>query len=196
MERIEERTAVAEVVAQGAEDIQARLRRGKAHYQEGLYEEALKEFAEIIAVAPGNIETRVWIRRVKEAMTAPEAQMAATSTTGKVKECLWQKMGMVSYRVCPNNYECLSCEFDQQMQERMAKGETQEIEAAMRKFEELPGSERVCRYALKGDVSFRLCARGFRCATCEFDQAMEDALQEKLAKLANRRDALKRKAAR
>ena len=129
-------------------------------------------------------------------MAAPQTQTATATTTGKVKECLWQKMGMVSYRVCPHNYECLSCEFDQQMQEKMAKGETQEIEAVMRKFEELPGSERVCRYALKGDVSFRLCTRAFQCATCEFDQAMEDALQEKLAKLATRRDALKRKAAR
>jgi hypothetical protein len=113
-----------------------------------------------------------------------------------VKECLWQKMGMVSYRVCTNGYDCLTCEFDQQMQEKMAKGETQEIETAMKKFEELPGSERVCRYALKGDVSFRLCSRCFRCATCEFDQAMEDAVQEKLAKLATRREALKRKGAR
>jgi hypothetical protein len=192
MEKTEERTMVAEVIAQGPEDIQARLRRGKAHYEEGLYAEALKEFAEIIAVAPGHIDTRVWIRRVKEAMTTP--QTAATAEmVGKVKECLWQKMGMVSYRMCPNNYDCLTCEFDQQMQEKMAKGEAGEIEAALKKFEELPGSERVCRYALKGDVSFRLCSRCFRCATCEFDQAQEDAVQEKLAKLATRRDALKRK---
>lgn len=196
MERTAERTMVAEVIAQGPEDIQARLRRGKAHYEEGLYEEALKEFAEIIATAPGHIDTRVWLRRVKEAMATPQAQTAtATTTGGKVKECLWQKMGMVSYRVCPNNYECLTCEFDQQMQEKMAKSETQEIETAMQKFEALPGSERVCRYALKGDVSFRLCARGFRCATCEFDQSMEDVVQEKLAKLTTRREALKRKGA-
>jgi hypothetical protein len=195
MERTEERTMVAEVIAQGPEDIHARLRRGKAHYEEGLYAEALQEFAEIIKVAPGHIDTRVWIRKVKEAMTAPQTQ-TTVAAGGKVKECLWQKMGMVSYRVCTNGYDCLTCEFDQQMQEKMAKGETQEIETAMKKFEELPGSERVCRYALKGDVSFRLCSRCFRCATCEFDQAMEDAVQEKLAKLATRREALKRKGVR
>ena len=41
----------------------------------------------------------------------------------------------------------------------------------------------MCRYALKGDVSYRLCTRLFHCVTCEFGQMMEDALQQKLAKL-------------
>jgi len=108
---------------------------------------------------------------------------------------LWMKLGMVSYRVCTNNYDCLSCEFDQQMQEKMANTEAGEVGTTLKKFEQLPGSERVCRYALKGDVSFRLCSRCFRCATCEFDQVMEDAVQEKLAKLKTRREALKKKAA-
>jgi hypothetical protein len=40
-----------------------------------------------------------------------------------------------------------------------------------------------------------LCSRCFRCSTCEFDQVMEDAVQEKLAKLETRREALKKKAA-
>jgi len=188
-----ERTAVAEVIANAPEDIQARLRRGKAHYEEGLYAEALHEFEAIVKAAPGHIEARVWVRKAKEAMVTPHA--GTETTGGKVKECLWQKLGMVSYRVCTNGYDCLTCEFDQQMQEKMAKGETQEAEEVLKKFETLPGNERVCRYALKGDVSFRLCSRCFQCGTCEFDQMMEDNIQEKLAKLANRREALKRKSA-
>ena len=179
------------VVAPAADGIQARLRRGKASYEEGLFAEALADFQEIVKAAPGHIEARVWVRKAKEAIGGERTQTAEAG--GKVKECLWQKLGMISYRVCVNSYECLSCEFDQQMQERMAKGEAAEVEATLRKFEALPGNERVCRYALKGDVSFRLCSRCFQCGTCEFDQAMEDALQAKLAKLDTRREALKRK---
>jgi hypothetical protein len=177
------------------EDIQARLRRGKAHYEEGLYTEALVEFQEIIQVAPGHIETRVWMRKAREGMTVPQVATVTATAGGKMKGCLWQRLGMVFYRVCTNGYNCLTCEFDQQMQERMAQGEAGEVETALKKFEELPGNERVCRYALKGDVSFRLCSRCFQCATCEFDQMMEDAVQEKLAKLAVRREALKKKTA-
>jgi tetratricopeptide (TPR) repeat protein len=193
METMERITIVAEVIANAPEGVQARLRRGKAHYEEGLYPEALHEFEEVIKMAPGNIEARIWIRRAKEAMVTPKT--GTTELAGKVKECLWQRLGMISYRICTNNYECLNCAFDQQMQEKMTKGETEEIETALKKFESLPGSERVCRYALKGDVSYRLCSRGFQCATCEFDQTMEDAVQEKLAKLQTRREALKRKGA-
>ncbi|MDP2919051.1 MAG: hypothetical protein Q8O43_02385 [Dehalococcoidia bacterium] len=192
MEKVMERVT-AEIIA--PEDIQARLRRGKAHYEEGLYAEALVEFQKIIQVAPGHIETRVWMRKAREGMTVPQVATITATAGGKVKECLWQKLRMVSYRVCTHGYDCLTCEFDQQMQERMAQGEDGKVEAALKKFEELPGNERVCHYALKGDVSFRLCSRCFQCATCEFDQMMEDAVQEKLAKLAVRRQALKKKTA-
>jgi tetratricopeptide (TPR) repeat protein len=193
LERTTAGTEVAEVVAQFPEGIQAHLRRGKAHFDDGLYAEALKEFEELIRIAPGHIEARVWIRRAKEGMIAPRTDKMEATAGGKVKECLWMKLGMVSYRTCTNSYDCLTCEFDQQMQEKMAKGDAAELEITLKKFESLPGNERVCRYALKGDVAFRLCSRCFRCATCEFDQAMEDVIQEKLVKLANRRDALKRK---
>jgi len=79
------------------------------------------------------------------------------------------------------------------MQEKMASGETPELDAALERFKELPGNQRFCRYALKGDVSHRVCTRLFQCVTCEFGQMMEDALQQKLAKLATRREALRKK---
>ena len=75
----------------------------------------------------------------------------------------------------------------------MASGEAPELEEALQKFKELPGNQRLCRYALKGDVSYRICTRLFQCVTCEFGQLMEDALQQKLAKLAVRREALRKK---
>ncbi len=103
------------------------------------------------------------------------------------------RMGMVSHRICTNDYNCITCEFDQAMQEKMASGEAPELDAALERLKQLPGSQRLCRYALKGDVSYRVCSRLFHCTTCEFGQMMEDDLQDKLAKLAVRREALRRR---
>ncbi len=189
-----------EVIAVAPEQIQNRLQWGKALFQAGHYQEALKEFETVLRTAPGSIETRVWMRKVKEELAAPkveiaEGEEAPVTEAVKPKECVWMKLGVVSHRICTNNYDCLTCEFDQTMQEQMARGETPEFDAALERFKELPGNQRVCRYALKGDIAYRLCTRLFQCATCEFGQSMEDALQRKLAKLAARRNALRKKEA-
>ena len=99
-------------------------------------------------------------------------------------------MGIVSYRICTNNYNCVTCAFDQMMQEKMACTDTPELNAMLEAFKELPGNQRLCRYALGSYVSHRLCTRLFQCASCEFSQMVEDALEQKLAKLATRREAL------
>jgi len=196
---VAEEAKVEEVIAIAPEEIPVHLKQGKAHFEAGRYQEALKEFESVIRVAPGNIETRVWIRRTREALAAPkvevvtEGEAAPVAEEVKPKECLWMKMGMVSYRICTNNYDCLSCEFDQEMQEKMASGEAPELDEALERFKELPGSQRLCRYAIKGDVSYRLCTRLFQCVTCEFGQMLEDALQQRLDKLAARREALRKK---
>ena len=188
-----------EIIAIAPEEIQAHLQWGKAHFEAGRYTEALKEFEAILKTAPGSIETRIWIRKVKEELTKPKVEAiageeAAPAAEGaKPKECIWMKLGMVSYRLCTHNYDCLTCEFDQMMQDEMAKGGTPELDAALERFKELPGNQRLCRYAIKGDVSYRLCTRLFQCSICEFGQMMEDALQQKLAKLAARREALRKK---
>ena len=196
---IAEKAKVEEVIAITREEIPVHLKQGKAHFEAGRYQEALKEFQSILAVAPGSIETRVWLRKTREALVAPgveavaEGEAAPVAEAVKPKECVWMKMGMVSYRICTNDYDCLTCEFDQDMQEKMASGEAPELDAALERFKELPGNQRLCRYALRGDVSYRLCSRAFQCATCEFGQIMEDATQQKLAKLAARREALLKK---
>ncbi|MFB0559281.1 MAG: sigma-54-dependent transcriptional regulator [Dehalococcoidales bacterium] len=194
-----EEAKVEEAIAIAPEEIPVHLKQGKAHFEAGHYQKALKEFESVLKVAPGNIETRVWIRKTKEALAAPkveavtEGEAAPVAEEVKPKECLWMRMGMVAYRICTNDYNCLTCEFDQTMQEKMASGEAPELDAALERFKELPGNQRLCRYALKGDISHRLCTRLFHCATCEFGQLMEDALQQKLAKLAARREALLKK---
>lgn len=188
-----------ELIVVAPQEVQDHLQWGKALFEKGHYEEALDEFEAVLRTAPGSIETRILIRKTREAITqpvvAPTVEGEAAVEAAKPKECVWMKMGMVSSRICNNNYDCLTCEFDQQMQEKMAKGDTAELDAALEKFKALPGSQRVCRYALKGNIAYRLCTRLFKCESCEFGQNMEEATQLKLAKLAARREALSKKTA-
>jgi tetratricopeptide (TPR) repeat protein len=188
--------ATREIIAIAPEEVQNHLEWGKALFKGGHFEEALAEFEAVLRTAPGSIETRVLMRQVKEALARPEAVVAAgaeaVAEAVKPKECVWMKLGMVSYRLCTRDYDCLTCEFDQAMQEKMAQG-TAELDEALEKFKALPGNQRVCRYALRGDVSYRLCTRLFQCTTCEFGQNMEDAIQRKLDKIAARREALRKK---
>ena len=115
----------------------------------------------------------------------------ATEETG-TEECIWTKLGMVTHRPCTRKYDCLTCEFDQEMQERLAKEDAKEIEAVIERFKGLPGNQRVCRYVIKGQIAYRLCTRLFQCSTCEFGQNMEDAIERRLAKLAVRRESLRK----
>jgi hypothetical protein len=185
------------VIAVAPEEIQDHLKWGQALFEKAHYGEALAEFEAVLRTAPGSIETRIWVRKTKEAIAQPEVEPTVEGETVveavKPKECVWMKLGMVSHRICTNNYDCLTCEFDQEMQEQMARGDAEELDAATERFKNLPGSQRVCRYALKGQIAYRLCTRLFQCETCEFGQNMEDATQRKLAKLAARREALTKK---
>jgi CheY-like chemotaxis protein len=192
-----EEPKVEEIIAITKEEIPARFEQGQTYFKTGDYKEALKEFKSILHIAPGHMETRAWIRKTQEELAkpiveAPEAG-AAVEEAVKPKECVWSRMGVVSYRICTRDYDCLTCEFDQMMQEKIASGETTELDEALERLKELPGPQRVCRYALKGDVSYRLCSRLFQCETCEFGQYMKDALEQKLNKLAARREALLKK---
>ncbi len=186
-----------ELIVVAPKEIQDHLKWGKALFNATHYQEALAEFEAVLRTAPGSIETRIMIRKTKEAIAQPEVEATADGETAveavKPKECVWMKLGMVSHRLCTKNYDCLTCEFDQEMQDKMAKGDAAELDAAMERFKKLPGSQRVCRYALKGNISYRLCTRLFQCENCEFGQNMEEAIQHKLAKLAARRDALLKK---
>ncbi len=177
-------------------DVEVHLKQGRTYFKARRFREALKEFESVLAVAPGNIETRVWIRKAMVELAKPEVEKGKSIEEVKVQYCVWMAMGMVPYRACTNNYDCMSCEFDQEMQKKLA-GATPELEETLNKFRGLPGSQRICRYGLKGDVSHRLCSRFFQCTTCEFGQAMDDILQmklmQRLAEITARQEALHNK---
>lgn len=62
------------------------------------------------------------------------------------KKHLWLELGAVSFRLCTRNYECGACDFSQDIQDRF--GTISVIgEDEVTRFKELPGSQRLCRYA-------------------------------------------------
>jgi len=178
---------VSELIAIAPEEIPAHLKLGKTHLAAGQRGEALKEFGSILKVAPGNMETRVWMQKARETMAKPE--QAPIVEEGKPGDCVYTAMGVVTDRQCTSDYNCLSCEFDQQLQERIAAGEANIIEA-LERYKSLPGNQKFCRYALKINISYRLCSRNLECTSCEFNQMMEDASQQQLVQ---RQDAMQSK---
>jgi DNA-binding NtrC family response regulator len=64
----------------------------------------------------------------------------------KVKKHQWLELGAVSYRLCDHNYECGSCAFAQDIQDRF--GTIAVIgEDEVSKLKQLPADQRLCRYA-------------------------------------------------
>lgn len=62
------------------------------------------------------------------------------------KKHLWLELGAVSYRLCDRNYECGHCAFAQDIQDRF--GTIAVIgEDEVNRLKQLPGKQRLCRYA-------------------------------------------------
>jgi len=187
MKPISKKAKVDEFITITPEEIPVHLKRGKAYLAAGRRREAVKEFGAILKVAPGNMETRIWMQKARQAMAKPEE--APLAEEEKPKYCVYMAMGMVSYRLCTSDYNCFGCEFDRQIEERIAVGEAELIEA-LERYKSLPGKQRFCRYTLKGNISYRLCSQVLQCGTCEFCQNMEDAFQQQLMQ---RQEALRSK---
>lgn len=100
------------------------------------------------------------------------------------KQCIWSKAGVVSYRLCANNFRCDSCEFAQTMMDKGADTANRPMMMdAMKKMLEKPGTERACRYMLSGQVTFRLCSNVYQCGKCSFNEYMEERLDAETAKM-------------
>jgi len=62
------------------------------------------------------------------------------------KKHVWLELGAVSFRLCTQGYECGSCAFAQDIQDRF--GTIAVIgEDEVARLKQLPGSQRLCRYA-------------------------------------------------
>lgn len=83
------------------------------------------------------------------------------------KPCVWLKQTIVSYRLCTNNYDCTTCEFEQTLMDRNGKySEPPEIIEEIKKLKEKPASQRKCKYMLMGKVSLQPCRYNYECWHC------------------------------
>ena len=178
MEPITEATKVNDLITIAPQEIPACLKRGKTYLAAGQPREAIKYFSCILKVDPGNMETRVWLQKAKQAPLHSEAVLTAEEE--KPHYCVYMMMKVVSHHLCICDYNCYGCEFNQQMEERIATRDTEIIEA-LERYKSLPGTQKLCRYALKGNISYRLCSQVIECAKCEFNQMMEDAFEQQTA---------------
>ena len=187
MKSATKKAKVGQFITITPQEIPAYLKRGKTHLAAGQCKEAIKYFGCILKIAPGNMETRVWMRKAKQALARPKEATAAEAE--KPNYCVYMMMKVVDYRLCTCDYNCYGCEFDREMQERAEAGENEIVEA-LERFKSLPGGQRFCRYSLKGNVSFRLCSRLIDCTTCEFNQMVENVFEHQLV---HRQKALRTK---
>ncbi len=105
------------------------------------------------------------------------------------KKCIWMEAGVVSYKLCDNNYDCSTCVYDQGMQLKVARqkeaAQLSSLEASPDKFTktwvetmmQLPASHRKCRYMITGEIDRKICPNAYECGNCSFDQMMQERLQ-------------------
>ncbi|MBL7165058.1 MAG: response regulator [Dehalococcoidales bacterium] len=187
-EAVVEPVEVEETITIVPGEIPVHFKQGKAHFEAGRYAQALREFQAVLEITPEDIENRIWVQKARKALAEPGGEVAGQGAV-KTRNCVWVGMGMVSYRLCTSDYNCLSCEFEQMMKENIANGDVKVTEA-LERLKSVPGNQRFCRYVLKGQVSYRLCSRLYTCDTCEFGQMMEDTLEQQLTE---RLEALRNK---
>lgn len=105
------------------------------------------------------------------------------------KKCVWMEAGVVSYKLCDNNYDCSTCVYDHAMQVKVER-QKQAVEPTLvevasdklnatwtEKMMLLPASQRKCRYMITGEVGRKLCPNSYECGSCAFDQMMQERVQ-------------------
>jgi glycine cleavage system H lipoate-binding protein len=107
------------------------------------------------------------------------------------KKCIWMEAGVVSYKLCDNNFDCPTCSYDQAMQLKVARQRASLPTAVpvaeplpeqltptwVEEMMRLPADKRKCRYMLTGEVDRKICPNAYECGSCEFDQMMQERLE-------------------
>ena len=118
------------------------------------------------------------VARIEEAKGVEKmSTQEARELPGKERQCIWMKLGVISYRLCTLDYECVKCEFNQSLMDASSKyADESEVFDIIGRLRSLPASQRKCRYMLMGEVSYKLCSNNYQCGTCEYDQIMQDSI--------------------
>ncbi|MDY6971680.1 MAG: hypothetical protein SV775_05055 [Thermodesulfobacteriota bacterium] len=105
------------------------------------------------------------------------------------KKCVWMEAGVVSYKLCDNNYDCPTCLYDQAMQVKVSRQKEATVAAPVEalpdqftstwveRMMQLPASRRKCRYMITGEVNRKICPNAYECGGCSFDQMMQQRIQ-------------------
>ncbi|MBT7085581.1 MAG: glycine cleavage system protein H [Desulfobacterales bacterium] len=105
------------------------------------------------------------------------------------KKCVWMEAGVVSYKLCDNNFDCTTCSYDHGMDAKVARQKEANLLQAdgaqsvktdatwVEKMMMLPASQRKCRYMTTGEIDRKLCPNAYACGNCSFDQMMQQRLQ-------------------
>jgi glycine cleavage system H lipoate-binding protein len=117
------------------------------------------------------------------------------------KKCIWMEAGVVSYKLCDNNYDCSTCVYDQGMQLKVARqkeaAQLSSLEMSPDKITrtwvetmmQLPASQRKCRYMITGEIGRKICPNVYECGNCSFDQMMQERLQAEPLPVTTQREA-------
>ncbi len=93
------------------------------------------------------------------------------------EECVWSRAGLTKPMKCINAFDCLGCAFDQKIQSkfdtrRQAGQASQNDQRPMRL--KMLINQRKCRHMLSGRVDYKMCAYGYDCVRCPYDQMIDD----------------------
>ena len=93
------------------------------------------------------------------------------------EQCVWSRAGVSKPMKCINAFDCLGCSFDRKIQEkfeaRKISGGTAAVDSRPVRMKILLGQQK-CRHMLSGRVDYKLCAHGYNCVKCPYDQMLED----------------------
>lgn len=90
-------------------------------------------------------------------------------------QCVWSRAGVARPMKCINAFDCLGCSFDRKIladyESRVKKGSVIDPRPTRMK---IMLKHAKCRHMLSGRVPYKLCAHGYNCVQCPYDQMLED----------------------
>ncbi len=105
--------------------------------------------------------------------TSEKRKGAITGFNLSSKECIWMKARVVPTKYCDNAFDCNTCAFDKAMARKLGK-EASEANWNT-KMLGAPKDDTRCRHALNGFApANKLCANGYDCGTCPYDQMLDE----------------------
>ncbi|MCL4500963.1 MAG: hypothetical protein M1438_03780, partial [Deltaproteobacteria bacterium] len=100
--------------------------------------------------------------------------MAKQFIEGK-KPCIWMEAGVIDFKICDRDFDCLSCDFDRVMRETAAQhlANRQEVKRPPGKKAVTVPWEGKMRQHFKGRQKCQLMQTR-HCHQCSFDELLED----------------------